>query len=44
MLEKVLFDISWDEICGIDVVNVCAEAFTLVMQHVLDVMIPLKTQ
>ena len=41
MLEKILLDDSWDDI---DDVNVCAEAFTLVMRHILDtgIMIPLK--
>ena len=42
MLDKILLDDSWDEIFSVDDINVCAEAFTLVMQHILDVMIPLK--
>ena len=42
MLEEILLDDSWGEIFSIDDVNVCTEAFTLVMQHILDVVIPLK--
>ena len=42
MLEKILLDDSWDDIFNVDDVNVCAEAFTLVMRHILDIMIPLK--
>ena len=42
MLDKILLDDSWDEIFSVDNINVCAEAFTLVMQHILDVMICLK--
>ena len=41
-LEDVLLNDSWDEIFHINDVNVCTEAFTLVMQYILDVMVPLK--
>ena len=41
-LDDILLDDSWDEIFHINDVNICTEAFTLVMQHILDVMIPLK--
>ena len=42
LLERILVDGSWDEIFQVDDVSVCAEAFTLVLQHILDVMVPLK--
>ena len=42
MLEEMLLDNSWDDIFNVTDVNVCAEAFTLVMRHILDIMIPLK--
>ena len=42
MLEKVLLDGSWDEIFKVDDVSVCTEVFTLVMQYVLDAVLPLK--
>ena len=31
-----MLDESWDEILSIDNVNVCTEAFTLVMQYILN--------
>ena len=42
MLDDILSGDFWDEIFSIDDVNVCVEAFTLVIQHILDIMIPLK--
>ena len=42
LLEKIWLDNSWDVIFDVDDVNICAEAFTLVMRHILDIMIPLK--
>jgi len=42
VLERVLLDDAWNEIFDIDDVNVCTEAFTLVMQYIMDVLIPLR--
>ena len=41
-LEDVLLNDSWDKIFHINDINVCTEAFTLVMQYIMDVMVPLK--
>jgi len=42
MLEQVLLDDAWNEIFDADDVNVCTEAFTLVMQYIMGVMTPLR--
>ena len=39
MLERVLLDDAWNEILDVDDVNVCTEAFTLVMQYIMDVIL-----
>ena len=38
----MLLDNSWDDIFNVTDVNVCAEAFTLVMRQILDIIIPLQ--
>jgi len=43
MLDKVLLDDSWSGIFDIADINVCTEAFTLVMQHVMNALVPLRT-
>jgi len=42
MLEQVLLDNAWNEIFNVDDVNVCTEVFALVMQYIMDVMMPLR--
>jgi len=43
MLDKVLLDDSWSGIFDVADINVCTEAFTLAMQHVMNALVPLRT-
>ena len=43
MLDKVLLDESWSGIFDMADMNVCAEAFTLVVQYVMNALVPLRT-
>ena len=43
MLDKVLLDESWSGIFDVADMNVCAEAFTLVVQYVMNALVPLRT-
>jgi len=42
LLDSILLDDSWSIVFDVDNVNVCAEAFTLVMQHFFDVLLPVR--
>ena len=42
LLDSILLDDSWSIVFDVDDVNVCAEAFTLVVQHFIDVLLPIK--
>jgi len=41
LLDKVLFDDSWSPNFAIDDINICTEAFTIVLKYILDKLIPL---
>ena len=41
MFDKVLLDDCWSDVLSVDDINVCTEAFTLVMQHVMNALVPL---
>jgi len=42
LLDSILLDDSWSIVFDVDNVNVCAEAFTLVVQHFFDVLLPVR--
>ena len=42
LLDSILLDDSWSIVFDVDNINVCAEAFTLVVQHFLDILLPVK--
>ena len=43
MLDKVLLDESWSDVFGADDIDVCTKAFTLVMQYIMNALVPLQT-
>ena len=42
MCDNFLLDDSWSPIFAVDDVNICTEAFTLVLKHILDTLVPLR--
>jgi len=45
LLEKVLLDECWTDVLLLDdIINVCTEAFTLIMQHVLNSLVATITK
>ena len=43
MLDKVLLDESWSDVFAVDDVDICTEAFTLVMHYVMNALVPWLT-
>ena len=42
LLDKILLDDSWSVVFYVDDINVCTEAFTIVLKYFLDVLVPLR--
>ena len=43
LLDKILLDDSWSVVFYVDDINVCTEAFAIVLKYFLDVLVPLPT-